>query len=112
MQLTGKIGKPLITLHGTLDTLLPIKTDSNVYRKLVRSSGDRRFRYYKIKAGDHVDSFYDDYPGRLRPILPCHRTAFGLLENWVEDGRRPPASRLVPKQRGGDVVNSCAIGGR
>ena len=23
VQLTGRIGKPLITLHGTLDTLLP-----------------------------------------------------------------------------------------
>lgn len=68
-------------------------------------------RHYKIEGGDHVDSFYDDYPDRLRPILPCHRTAFGLLEDWVEDGRKPPKSRFVPKPEEGDVGSTCRIGG-
>lgn len=58
-----------------------------------------------------MDSFYDKYPGRLRPILPCHRTAFGRLEGWVEDGHKPPTSRSVPKPEEGDVVNTCRIGG-
>lgn len=30
IALTGHIGKPLVTLHGTLDTLLPIGEDSDV----------------------------------------------------------------------------------
>ena len=68
-------------------------------------------RYYTIGGGDHVDSFYDDYPDRLGPILPSHRTAFGMLEDWVEDGRQPPTSRFVPKPEEGDVVNTCRIGG-
>ena len=113
VQLTGRIGKKMITLHGSLDSLLPIRTDSNVYRGLVRDAGGASapHRYYRIGGGDHVDSFYDKYPGRLRPILPCHRKAFGMLERWVEDGREPPESRFVPRPEGGDVVNSCAIGG-
>lgn len=111
VQLTGRIGRPMITLHGTLDTLLPIKTDSNVYSGLIRDAGKAPHRYYRIGAGDHVDSFYDKYPDKLRPILPCHRTAFGMLERWVEDGKRPPKSGFVPKPGSGDVVNACRIGG-
>ena len=115
VQLTGRIGKPMITLHGNLDTLLPIKTDSNVYHGLVRDAGraSSPHRYYRIGGGDHVDSFYDkseENREKLRPILPCHRTAFGLLENWIEDGRRPPTSGFVPKPESGDVVNTCRIG--
>jgi hypothetical protein len=111
VQLTGRIGKPMITLHGTLDTLLPIETDSDVYRGLIRDAGQAssQHRYYKIEAGDHVDSFYDDYPERLRPILPCHRTAFRILEAWIENGRQPPPSTFVPKPASGDVVNTCRI---
>ena len=37
--LTGRIGKPLITLHGTRDTLLPISKDSDVYARMVRDAG-------------------------------------------------------------------------
>ena len=35
ISLTGTIGKPLLTLHGTLDTLLPIGTDSDVYARMI-----------------------------------------------------------------------------
>jgi len=111
VQNTGRIGKPLITLHGTLDTLLPIKKDSDVYARLVEGAGRSNLhRYYTIEAGNHVDSLYDRYPDRLRPILPCQRTAFEALEDWVEKGRKPPASQFVPKPGSGDVVNACPIG--
>ena len=114
VQLTGRIKKPMITLHGTLDTLLPIRTDSNVYRGLIADAGPASAPhvYYKVEDGDHVDSFYDRYPDRLRPILPCHRTAFRIFEDWVEDGRKPPDSRLVARPGSGDLVNTCAIGTR
>ena len=36
---TGRIGKPLVTIHGTLDTLLPIGTDSDVYDRLIDAGG-------------------------------------------------------------------------
>ncbi len=107
VSLTGKIGKPMLTLHGTLDTLLPISTDSDRYTEIIRAAGRSNLhRYYVIEKGNHVDSFYDDNPGRLRPILPCHRNAFEALVNWVEDGRKPPPSQFV-KKTSGDVVNRC-----
>ncbi|MGH3085966.1 MAG: tannase/feruloyl esterase family alpha/beta hydrolase [Rubrobacteraceae bacterium] len=108
---TGDIGKPMITLHGTLDTLLPIEPDSDVYRKLVKEEGNKkRHRYYVIDEGNHVDSFYEGNEDRLRPMLPCHRTAFDDLVAWVERGKKPPKNQFVNKPKGGDVVNSCEIG--
>src|SRR5215218_10664194 len=106
---TGKIGKPLLTLHGTLDTLLPIRLDSDVYaRKVAATGAGALHRYYVIEAGNHVDGRYDAFPDRLRPMLPCHRTAFAALERWVEQGAAPPDSQFVPKG-GGDVVNTCGL---
>jgi pimeloyl-ACP methyl ester carboxylesterase len=110
VSLTGRIGKPMLTLHGTLDALLPIKTDSNVYAEMVKKAGRSRLhRYYVIEAGNHVDSLYDEFPDKLRPILPCQREAFEALEQWVENKTRPPESRFVPRPTSGDIVNTCSL---
>jgi hypothetical protein len=112
VQLTGRIGKPMLTLHGTLDTLLPRETDSDVYARLIAAAGRGRLhRYYVVEDGNHVDSLYDGVPGLVqpglvRPILPCYRDAFAALEAWVERGVAPPPSGLLPR-RPGDVVNAC-----
>ena len=109
VSLTGKIGKPMLTLHGSLDALLPIRTDSDVYIPMVRNAGRGALsRYYVIQGGNHVDGRYDAYPSKLRPILPCYRSAFTDLERWVEHGARPPASQTVTRPTTGDVVNSCS----
>ncbi|GHK01985.1 tannase/feruloyl esterase family alpha/beta hydrolase [Streptomyces sp. NPDC003753] len=110
VALTGRIGKPLITLHGDLDALLPKSTDSDVYARMVRDAGRGALhRFYTVAGGTHVDGLYDSYPDRLRPILPCYRAAFDTLTAWVERGERPPADRTVGTPAGGDVVNSCAL---
>jgi hypothetical protein len=31
VQLAGRTGKPMLTVHGSLDTLLPARTDSDVH---------------------------------------------------------------------------------
>lgn len=110
VSLSGNIGKPLITLHGNMDALLPIRTDSNVYRNLVQEAGRSHLhRYYVIEGGTHVDSLYDQYPDRLRPILPCYREAFEQLENWVEKGKKPIESGWVRRPDSGDPANKCRI---
>jgi hypothetical protein len=111
VQLTGHLGKPMLTLHGTLDTLLPRATDSDVYDKLIKEAGRGRLhRYYVIADGNHVDGLYSSFPTRLRPILPCYRQAFSDLVAWVQAGQQPPASQLVERPATGDVVNSCSLG--
>lgn len=111
VALTGDIRRPMLTLHGTYDALLPIATDSDVYRRMVRRQ-DRGplHRYYRFRAGTHVDGLHAEYGDRVRPLLPCARRAFVRLTRWVEDDRRPPRSATLAKPRTGDTVNRCSLG--
>jgi 3HB-oligomer hydrolase (3HBOH)/Prolyl oligopeptidase family len=110
VELTGRIGKPMITVQGSLDTLLPPATDSGVYDRLVDQSGSGSLhRYYMVQDGNHVDGLYPAFPDRLRPLLPCARTAFDLLTAWVEDGAQPPADGYYPRLEGGDLLNTCVL---
>ncbi|WP_425425610.1 tannase/feruloyl esterase family alpha/beta hydrolase [Amycolatopsis marina] len=111
--LTGRIGKPLLTLHGTMDVLLPITRDSDVYAGMVREQ--RRgglHRYYRIEGGTHTDALVDVFPDRLRALAPCHRSAFTALEDWLTRGVQPPPSTTVPRPADatpGDLVTSCVL---
>jgi len=110
ISLTGRIGKPLLTLHGTYDALLPIRTDSDVYDRMVAAAGrSAKHRYYRYEGGNHVDGLYDTYPDRLRPLLPCHRSAFDALVAWVEQGVAPPPDATLARPSAGDLVNTCAL---
>jgi hypothetical protein len=117
VSLTGKIKKPLLTLHGTLDTLLPIRTDSDVYARMIAGEHrDRLHRYYRIVGGNHVDSLVELDPENLRPMLPCFRTAFDALTAWVQDRQQPPASTTVPRPAGNGatdpaLLNTCSLSG-
>ena len=111
VQLTGNLHRPMLTLHGTLDALLPIATDSDVYRRMIkhRDHGNLH-RYYRIAGGTHVDGLNGTYGDRVRPILPCARNAFIQMTSWVEHRRPPPQSRTIPRPAAGsDTVNTCAL---
>ncbi|MBA9002662.1 tannase/feruloyl esterase family alpha/beta hydrolase [Thermomonospora cellulosilytica] len=113
ISLTGEIGRPMITIHGTLDALLPIDADSDHYAAMIRRQGRSALhRYYRIEDGNHTDGLYDAFPDRLRPLLPCYHNAFDALEAWTTRGVRPPASATLPRPDG-DVVTTCPLtGGR
>ncbi|TXL88409.1 3-hydroxybutyrate oligomer hydrolase family protein [Streptomyces sp. IB2014 016-6] len=115
IELTGRIGKPLISFHGTLDVLLPISKTSDTYARMVRQEGRGALhRYYRVEGGTHVDSLFDTFPDRLRPLVPCHRSAVTALERWLDDGRRPPPSRTLPLPEGADpatLLTRCPLGG-
>jgi hypothetical protein len=114
VSLTGRIGKPMLTLHGTLDSLLPIRTDSDVYDGMIAAQHrDRLHRYYRIVGGNHVDSLVTNDPEKVRTILPCARTAFDALTAWVEHRVPPPADATVPRPAGlgtdPALLNSCSL---
>ncbi len=117
---TGNIQRPLITLHGDQDSLLPIATDSDIYSQLVaRAHKSSRHRYYLVQGGNHVDPQYDDHAGIdsygdtvLRPMLPCVRAAIDALAAWVELGQAPPASHTIARPQGASpsaLANSCSL---
>ena len=108
VSLTGKIRKPMLTLHGDLDALLPIRTDSDVYTAMIDKAGKSRLhRYYTVEDGNHVDGLVDTQPTTLRPILPCYREAFLRLTSWVTTGVEPPPSQTVTRPSSGDLANTC-----
>jgi len=110
VALTGRIGRPLITLHGTLDPAAPPALHSDPYARLVQQH-DRssRFRYYRVPGGNHFDGLYPTQPDLLRPILPCHRAAFEALERWVNFGVAPPSSRELADTAPADPINTCTL---
>jgi Tannase and feruloyl esterase/3HB-oligomer hydrolase (3HBOH) len=110
VSLTGRIGKPMLTVHGTLDALLPISLDSDRYAAMVRAAGrGDRFRYYRVEGGVHTDGTLPLFPGLVRPILPCYRAAFQALEGWLAGGTAPPPDATVARPTGGDPVNTCSL---
>jgi hypothetical protein len=42
-------------------------------------------------------------------MLPCFQVAFSALEEWTNQGARPPASGLVARDESADLVNSCTL---
>ncbi len=110
MGLTGDIKRPMLTLHGTYDALLPIRTDSDLYDEMIDEAGRGALhRYYRIEAGTHVDGLHATYGDRVRPLLPCARAAFTDLTRWVERRRAPAPDATLPQPTGGDQVNTCSL---
>ncbi|MER5727209.1 tannase/feruloyl esterase family alpha/beta hydrolase [Streptomyces sp. NPDC002138] len=97
VSLTGRISRPLITLQGTYDVLLPISRTGDVYDKLVTGSGRGDLhRYYRIENGTHTDGFHDLAPKVVRPMQSCFNEAFDDLVSWTRAGVAPPPSHTVP----------------
>jgi hypothetical protein len=111
IALTGRIGKPLITLQGTLDTANR-PADTQLYADMIEQQGRTEMaRLYEIEGGSHFEGLYGRHPELLRPMLPCFRDAFELLEQWTQHPRSSPApaSHLVARDPSADLVNTCEI---
>lgn len=114
ISMTGKIKRPLITVQGSLDSLITPKTNAEPYVQLIADQGRSDLhRYYVVENGQHVDGFVPGFPafgvpaGLLEPVLPCARAAFDALETWVNTGVEPPASDTIA--RAAVDTNSCAL---
>ncbi|HMA73524.1 MAG TPA: 3-hydroxybutyrate oligomer hydrolase family protein, partial [Xanthobacteraceae bacterium] len=106
---TGLIKRPLITVAGTMDGLLPIDVHARAYaRKVeaalhrdddpaVRPSEERapEYRLYEVQNGNHIEAFVTTFP-RLELIQPHAQKAFDLLVAKVEEGAVLPPSQCIP----------------
>jgi alpha-beta hydrolase superfamily lysophospholipase len=110
VETTGKIKKPLITVAGTMDALLPIKRQARAYEAAVNASrkgnNDERnaqYRLYEVQNGNHIEAYVVPFP-QLVVIQPHAQKAFDLLVDHVESNSPLPPSQCVPK--GGAISQS------
>ena len=120
---TGDIQRPLITVGGTMDGLLPIDHHARAYARKVKAmaedndhdhgNGDDRgrdkhqpaYRLYEVQNGNHIETYKDTFP-QLELIQPHARHAFDLLVDQVERGAALPPDQCIP--RGGAISSAPA----
>jgi hypothetical protein len=114
---TGDIQKPLITVAGTMDALLPIDHHARAYARKVEAALDERkgpdkkdpaYRLYEVQNGNHIETYQDTFP-QLELIMPHAQKAFVLLVQQVEDQVALPPSQCIP--RGGSIAAAPAQAG-
>jgi hypothetical protein len=106
---TGRIKRPLVTVAGTMDTLLPIDRHARAYARKVReerlkSTGSDRpvaFRLYEVQNGNHLETYQDIF-SQLELIERHAHAAFGALVAHVEGNVPLPPDQCVP--RGGTIA--------
>jgi hypothetical protein len=108
---TGLIQRPLITLAGTMDALLPIDHHARAYARKVASELDAAangadpkrpaYRLYEVQNGNHIETYQDTFP-QLELIEPHAQRAFDLLVLQVEQGVPLPPDQCIP--RGGAIA--------
>jgi hypothetical protein len=115
---TGKVRRPLITVAGTMDALLPIDHHARAYARKVASTPKRdgdddddrdgkrgAYRLYEIQNGNHLETNQLLFP-QLELIQPHAQRSFDLLVDRVERGRSLPPSQCIP--RGGAIAEAPA----
>ncbi len=102
-ETTGKIKKPLITVAGTMDGLLPIVHHARAYAAKVASSrkgNDEhrgpQYRLYEVQNGNHIEAYATTFAD-LVLIQPHAQRAFDLLVEHVEGKAPLPPSQCIPK---------------
>jgi len=107
---TGNINKPLITVQGDWDVLIPVSASSLPYRALIEKNGKADLhRLYIIEHGGHLDGWVGD-PKRdpdkkLQPLMPYAHQAFDMLVDWAENGKPAPANMTVKVPSPGKVMD-------
>ena len=121
---TGRIQRPLVTVAGTMDALLPIDHHARAYARKVAASAkhkghghghghgeDKRmpeYRLYEVQNGNHIETYQDTTPAfpQLELIEPHAQHAFDLIVEQVERGVPLPPDQCVP--RGGSIADAPA----
>ena len=109
----GNISRPMLSIHGTMDALLPITRHGRPFRDAVVENGKAGLhRMYEVQNGNHIERFSQSAYNftQLELLQPHAHDAFHRLVGWVEGGLTPPASQCVP--RGGAIAESPAAAGR
>jgi hypothetical protein len=106
---TGHIQRPLVTLAGTMDGLLPIDHHARAYARKVRAreddDGSPPYRLYEVQNGNHIETYNQTF-SQLELIEPHAQRAFDLLVQHVENGAPLPPDQCI--SRGGEIADAPA----
>ncbi|MEP6996222.1 MAG: 3-hydroxybutyrate oligomer hydrolase family protein, partial [Betaproteobacteria bacterium] len=111
------IQRPLITVAGTMDALLPIDHHARTYRRKVHFALGAAhgaypprpaYRLYEVQNGNHIETYQDFFP-QLELIEPHAQRAFDLLVRQVEQGVPLPPDQCIP--HGGAIADAPAQAG-
>jgi hypothetical protein len=95
---TGRITRPLVSIAGTLDALLPIGRHARAYQDRVNAWLDGadapQHRLYAVENGTHADFIQGLFP-QIELLQPHAQHAFDLLVAHVEHGVPLPPSRTI-----------------
>jgi hypothetical protein len=80
---TGKIKKPVLTMHTEIDTLVPVQHEA-AYAATVHTAGNDALLYQTYTTGIGHCNFTPQQT----------LTAIGALDTWVQTGARPVASEF------------------
>ncbi len=117
----GRIQRPLVTVAGTMDALLPIDRHARAYARKVAQShddegprehrhgwhrhhhhhGEPAYRLYEVQNGNHIETYKALLP-QLELIQPHAQRAFDLLVGHVEKGQGLPPDQCIA--RGGNIA--------
>ena len=121
---TGRIQRPLVTVAGTMDALLPIDHHARAYARKVAAAAKHRdrghkehekddddrsaYRLYEVQNGNHIETYQDTPPAfpQLELLEPHAQRAFDLIVEQVERGATLPPDQCVP--RGGTIADAPA----
>jgi hypothetical protein len=122
---TGRIKRPLVTVAGTMDALLPIDHHARAYARKVALAGKHKhhghkdrdddrgdrapaYRLYEVQNGNHIETYQDTPPAfpQLELIEPHAQRAFDLVVEQVERSASLPPDQCVP--RGGAIAAAPA----
>jgi pimeloyl-ACP methyl ester carboxylesterase len=96
LALSGRLARPLLTVAGDADCLLPFPYQAARYAALVAQAGSGdRHRLYAVVGGNHADGLLREAGSGQQPVLPYFEAALYLLEDWVERHQLPPPSGKV-----------------
>ena len=120
---TGRINRPLITVAGTMDALLPIDHHARAYARKVAAMSKQKwgdddwghrddhagrrsvYRLYEVQNGNHIETYQDTF-SQLELIEPHAQRAFDLLARHVEANLPLPPDQCIA--RGGAITDSPA----
>lgn len=109
----GNLGRPLITVHGTMDALLSLTRHARPFREAVLAAGKGDIhRLYEVQNGNHIERYRQGCCNftQLEFLQPHVHDSFHRLVAWIEKGIAPPTNQCIP--RGGAIIDNPALSGR